>query len=71
MINFWLNVINTALMFIILFGGFCAIFAFGWWIDKKLYGKDIDKILSENIEGDQKSSSSYIRLTKSKPLNFF
>ena len=52
MINFWLNVVNTALMFIILFGGFYAILAIGWWIDKKLYRKDIDKILSENIEGD-------------------
>lgn len=71
MINFWLNVINTILIFIILFGGFCAILAIGWRIDKKLYGKDIDKILNENIEGDQKPSSFYIRLTKSKPLNFF
>lgn len=52
MINFWLNVINTILIFIILFGGFCAILAIGWRIDKKLYGKDIDKILNENIEGD-------------------
>lgn len=52
MISFLLNVVNTALMFIILFGGFCVILAVGWWIDEKLYRKDIDKILNENIEGD-------------------
>lgn len=53
MINFWLNVANITLIFIIFFGGFCVILAIGWWIDVKLYGKGMDKILSENMEKEE------------------